>query len=271
VHEPFSSISFYIAAHADDWQLFMQPNVYHDLINSAKKVVFIITTAGDAGADESYWQAREEGSNSSIRFCLAPRICLNEYSDSANFNGHPIHYCSINDSTSYFLRLPDGNLDSKGFEKYNRESLPKLKYRQINKITAVDKSTTYDGWEDFCSTLQSIILSESMQIPNILLNYLNPDTNANPNDHPDHIATGLATRNIPSICTLLQNLFVGYSVNNSKSKLSEADLFWKAGMFGAYEKTVFDLSGYSTLREGLEIYNKWCASPANFITINPVS
>lgn len=267
-YQPFISCSFYVVAHADDWQLFMQPNVYKDLINQHKKIIFIVTTAGDAGDDKIYWSAREEGSKSSIRFCLAPRFPLNKYSDSGNFNGHQIHYSVINNSTSYFLRLPDGNLDSKGFQKYNYENLTDLKNKKISKITAVDRSATYHSWEDFFTTLQTIILSESADIKDISVNYLNPDKEANPDDHPDHIATGQAVHQMISIFAFIQNLFVGYSSNNSENKLSETDLFWKAGMFAAYEKTVFDISGYSTLGEGLQIYNKWCVSGAKFITIN---
>ncbi len=267
--QAFTSCSFYIIAHPDDWQLFMQPNVYNDLINQTKKVIFIITTAGDAGFEETYWRAREEGSKSSIRFCLAPRSPINQDSGVGNFNGHRIQYSFINNTKSYFLRLPDGNLDSKGFENYNGESLPKLKYAKIIKITAIDKSTSYNGWEDFCTTLEAIILHESAEIPDISLNYLNPDKVANPDDHPDHSATGQAVTQIASSSIFIQNLFVGYSVNNVENNLSETDLFWKAGMFAAYEKTVFDLSGYSTLREGLEIYNKWCVSGAKYIIVNP--
>lgn len=269
MNHPLSGISFYVVAHADDWQLFMQPNVYRDLIDGHIKVIFIITTAGDAGNGQSYWRAREEGSNSSRRFCLAPRSSLSEDSDFGNFNEHQVHYSVINNTTSYFLRLPDGNMDGKGFEKYHYESLPKLKDGQIPKITAVDTSTIYHSWEDLCKTIEAIILYESAEIPDITLNYLNPDTVANPDDHSDHRATGQAIQQIPSTGTMIQNLFIGYSVNNAENKLSQDDLFWKAGMFAAYEKTVFDLSGYSTLREGLEIYNKWCLSAAKFITVDP--
>ena len=63
LHHPvhFEKISFYVVAHADDWQLFMHPNVHADFIAPQCKVVFIITTAGDAGKGERYWLAREEG------------------------------------------------------------------------------------------------------------------------------------------------------------------------------------------------------------------
>lgn len=269
MNQPFSRISFYIVAHADDWLLFMQPHVYQDLIDAHIKVVFIITTAGDAGSDERYWHAREEGSKSSIRFCLAPRFSLTESSDVGNFNGHQICYSTIYHTASYFLRLPDGNLDSNGFEKYNHESLPRLRDIETAKITAADRSTTYHSWEDFYKTIEAIILYESAEIPEIYLNCLNPDKVENPDDHPDHVATGHAIQQVASGSTFIQNLFVGYSVNNLDNKLTDNDLFWKAAMFAAYEKTVFDLSGYSTLREDLEIYNKWCVSAAKFITIKP--
>jgi hypothetical protein len=269
VNQSSRGISFYIVAHADDWQLFMQPNVYRDLINVNLKVIFIVTTAGDAGNDETYWRAREEGSKSSIRLCLAPRSSLSEHSQFGNFNEHRVYYSVINNTTSYFLRLPDGNLDSKGFEKYHFESLPKLKDGQIAKITAVDQSTTYHGWEDLCTTIKAIILYESAEVGDVTLNYLNPDNVANPDDHADHRATGQAIQQISSAGTSIQKLFVGYSVNNTENNLTENHLFWKAGMFAAYEKTVFDLSGYSTLREGLDIYNRWCLSAAKFITVDP--
>ncbi len=54
--------SFYVVAHPDNWQLFMNPNAYHSVKNEDEKTVFIHATAGDAGAGmgkENYTQARE--------------------------------------------------------------------------------------------------------------------------------------------------------------------------------------------------------------------
>ena len=42
-------VSFYFAAHQDDWQLFMNPSAFQDVIGNAAKTVFIHVTAGDAG------------------------------------------------------------------------------------------------------------------------------------------------------------------------------------------------------------------------------
>ncbi len=268
-NEQFTKISFYVVAHADDWQLFMQPNAYNDLVAPGSKVVFIVTTAGDAGAGETYWLAREEGSKSSLRFCLAPLAALSESSGTKEFNQHTINYWSVNNATCYFLRLPDGNLKGNGFSLYHYSSLLKFRGGQIFTITAMDNSATYNSWSDFYITLQTIIQCESQNILHIWINYLNPDTCTNPNDHTDHITTGQAIQDMTIISTLRQALYVGYSVSNVQKNLPLTDLFWKAGMFVAYEKAVFDSSGYSTLQESVSTYLRWCLSSANFITTDP--
>jgi hypothetical protein len=53
------SITFFIVAHMDDWQLFINPNVSWELSNKENKVVFIYTTGNDAGGDKALgWQMR---------------------------------------------------------------------------------------------------------------------------------------------------------------------------------------------------------------------
>lgn len=267
--EQFTKISFYVVAHADDWQLFMQPNAYNDLVAPGSKVVFIITTAGDAGAGETFWLAREEGSKSSIRFCLQPLEALSESVGTREFNKHTINYWTANNATCYFLRLPDGNLYGNGFSQNHYQSLSKFRGEEISAITALDNSTTYKSWPDFYTTLQSIIKSECQGISEIMINYLNPNTDTNPNDHKDHIATGQAIQDMTLISTIKQTLYVGYSVSNNKENLNLTGLFWKSGMFSAYEKAVYDNSGYSTLGESVPTYLSWCLSSAEFITADP--
>jgi GlcNAc-PI de-N-acetylase len=269
-HKPsqqFAKISFYIVAHADDWQLFMHPHVYNDLIAPDCKVIFIITTAGDAGLGEKYWAAREEGSKSSIRFCLAPLFVLSESNGRKEFNSHAVHYWSINNTTSYFLRLPDGNLDGSGFEACNFQSLFKLKSGQVNAITAIDNSATYSNWLEVVTTIESMISFESRGLSNIWIHYLNPDIAINRGDHPDHFTTGHAIQSMTSITALHQLLFVGYDLSSIQEPLPLTDLFWKAGMFAVYEKAVYDFCGYSTLQENTDVYARWCCSRPAFIEI----
>lgn len=267
--EPIARISFYIVAHADDWQLFMQPNAYNDLVAPGGKVVFIITTAGDAGNGANYWRAREEGLKSSVRFCLAPLQTLSEADGEKLFNSHMVHYWLVNNAVCYFLRLPDGGLDGKGFSQNNNQSLSGLRVGYTDTITAIDQSTTYYQWLDFYTTLQAIILEESAGLSNIHINYQNPDVSANPHDHPDHIATGQAIQAMPCIYCWRQSVFVGYNSRQTGEKLPPENLFWKAGMFAAYEKAVYDAGGYSTLREDASVYLEWCIRSATFSAINP--
>ena len=62
---------FFVSAHQDDWQLFMNPNLYESIKSEEDTTVIIHTTAGDAGAgmgNDAYYKAREEGSLASVRF-----------------------------------------------------------------------------------------------------------------------------------------------------------------------------------------------------------
>ena len=265
----FNKISFYVVAHADDWQLFMHPTVYADLVATDCKVVFIITTAGDAGMGDNYWPAREEGLKSSIRFCLAPHSVLSESSGKKTFNNHSVHYWSVNNTTSYFLRLPDGNLDGSAFSSRNFQSLARFKSGEINAVNSIDNATTYHNWKEFINSVDSIISMEKRDLSNGWIHYLNPDETINPGDHSDHVMTGRAIQSMPSIATLHQVLFVGYSVSDVHDDRPVTDLFWKAGMLAAYEKAVYDLCGYSTLRENPGLYVKWCCSRPKFLMILP--
>lgn len=263
----FNKICFYAVPHADDWQLFMQPNVYIDIIDPACKVVFLIITAGDAGKEDSYWLAREEGVKSSIRYCLAPRYQISEACGKETFNDHVIQYWSLNNIITYFFRIPDGNLDGSGFAACNFQSLFKLKAGDINFITAVDHSSTYHNWRDFIDTIESIINVEGQGISERWINYLNPDIACNPGDHLDHLTLGHAIQEMKMITTLHQQLFVGYSMNRIPDILSLENLFWKAGMLAVYEKAVYDFCRYSTLRENMDLYESWCCSGPKCKTI----
>src|SRR5258705_13224217 len=55
-----TSSAMYIAAHEDDTLLFQSPSILQD-IQSGRCVRTVFLTAGDAGLDQSYWEAREEG------------------------------------------------------------------------------------------------------------------------------------------------------------------------------------------------------------------
>src|SRR6185312_7285734 len=68
-------VSFYFAAHEDDWQLFMNPSAFQDVTGGAAKTVFVHVTAGDAGLGTGlagrkhpFYLARENGAEDAVRF-----------------------------------------------------------------------------------------------------------------------------------------------------------------------------------------------------------
>ena len=69
-------VSFYFAAHEDDWQLFMNPSAFEDVIAGAAKTVFMHMSPpampGSApargGRKHPYYLARENGAEQAVRF-----------------------------------------------------------------------------------------------------------------------------------------------------------------------------------------------------------
>jgi hypothetical protein len=267
--QAFEKVAFYIVAHADDWQLFFYPDLAKEFHTSNCKVVFIITTAGDAGMGEHFWQAREEGSKSSIRFCLAPFSAIEETVGLRTVNGHAINCSVINNTTSYFLRLPDGNLDGSGFASTGYNTLATFERGKTTHIETVDGGAVYNGWLDLVSTIESIIHIETEKKIVAVLNYLNPCQLSNPNDHADHASTGRAIQAMQAEHTFHQRLFTGYNLPNCGNLLEHNDIFWKAGMMAAYEKAVFDSCGYSTFKEDVDVYSKWCTHASTFTEVLP--
>lgn len=261
---PFSNTIFYIVAHADDWQLFMNPETCSDLISPENKVVFIITTAGDAGKGEVYWRAREAGMKASIVYYLSPRQPIHCSEGISNINGQPISILTINQTISYFLRLPDGGVTGEGFKENEYQNLQKLENGQISSLSALDGSCTLPSWEAFRDLLRNILLIESgNSAGKRWIKFLDPDAQHNPLDHADHQSTGRALLTLKNLQGFRKVFFKGYG-NACTKELSSEEIFWKAGMFAAYEKAVFDKTGYSTLAENIQLYQKWITHKPEF-------
>lgn len=200
----YPSTTFYVAAHEDDWQLFMQPNAFNDAQSSSVKVVFIYLTAGDAGCAAGciqndgvtpYYAARENGAMRAARFVGtrpdgAPATAIQS---TLFVNGHWIVRRRFNNTFSWFLRLPDGNGGGGGFSGTGNVSLRKLYTGEIGSITDVTGLTTYFGWSDLVATLERIVAFEATGSTNVWVNVQDPDTIVNSGDHSDHTYTGTAS------------------------------------------------------------------------------
>ena len=260
---------FYIVPHADDWQLFMQPNAYND-IQTGKRVVFIMVTAGDAGLGEQYWKAREKGCVNSILYCLATSGDCVVTNGVKTLLNESITYTSINNVIIYFLRLPDGNIDGSGFAANGSQSLYNLKFNNQRALNKLDQRSGYENWQEIANILNAIICEECKN-DDVIIHYLNPDTSININDHNDHICVGNIIQQMPIIEKCDRFLYRGYSNNQSLDNLSESESFWKTGMFAAYEKTVYEMAGYSTIKEDPIKYVQWCSCKNDYIRINRLS
>ena len=144
-------VEFFVQAHQDDWQLFLGDRAA-GAVPTASKLVFVYTTAGDAGTSNTagYWQARERAVQASIDSMTPASAwsCANQ-----TLNGHVIARCVKGSVVSYYMRLPDGNGTGQGYPPVNG-SLGRLRSGAIASLSAKDGSTTYTSWSDLVSTFQ---------------------------------------------------------------------------------------------------------------------
>ena len=193
-------VSFYFAAHEDDWQLFMNPSAFQDVIDGAAKTIFIHMTAGDAGLGigwggrkHPFYLARENGAEAAIRFMAdADDIPAERGSEHRTFNGHAIYRVAYRNTVSYFLRVPDGNPLGSGYYDTGFQSLKRLAGGTVDRLYAVDGSTVYHGWGDLTATLRKIVDFERGQAAAVQFNVAELDARINPDDHSDHLMTARA-------------------------------------------------------------------------------
>ena len=193
-------VSFYFAAHEDDWQLFMNPSAFQDVLDGASKTVFVHVTAGDAGLGtgqgnrkQPYYLARENGAREAIRFMADTDHEPSVRNESrVTLNTHRVFRIAYRNTVSYFLRVPDGNIKGEGFEDTGFQSLLRLHKGAMTTMTAVDGSTVYRGWDDLVRTVRAIVDAERGSASLVQINVAETDQSINPDDHADHLMTAQA-------------------------------------------------------------------------------
>jgi hypothetical protein len=217
----YTSTSFYIIAHQDDWQYFMGINASHDLKNPQTKVVFIYITAGDAcqgtGTCSSgfpYFASREEGAKNSVLVASEPERHPDSFpSASPNtirwIDGHAISTWQSGNALMYFLRLPDGRAHGENFSRNSCSLNPAdssyinlFRRKQFQKLSDICGLTAYHGWNELAMTISAILLSEFKGCSCILHTHeFSPSINIG--THVDHRESGLladfAGRKIPGM------------------------------------------------------------------------
>lgn len=219
-------VSFYFAAHEDDWQLFMNPSAFQDVIGAAAKTVFVHLTAGDAGLGAGmggrkhpFYLARENGAEAAIRFMADADAAPGErVAAPMSFNGHPIYRVSYRNTVSYFLRAPDGNASGAGYAETGFQSLKRLATGENNTLRAIDGSATYEGWDDLVATLRAIITYERGGARLIQVNVAETDKRINPLDHADHLMTAKAALDAVKEASCVRKV---YYVDYASSRLPQ--------------------------------------------------
>jgi hypothetical protein len=233
-------VSFYFAAHEDDWQLFMNPSAFQDVINGAAKTVFVHVTAGDAGLGvgrggrkHPFYLARENGAESAIRFMAdADTTPAERVAAPMTFNGHTIYRVSYRNTVSYFLRVPDGHPSGDGYYETGFESLKRLSSGENDVLRAVDGSTTYHGWSDLVKTVRAIVDYERGHAARVQLNVAELNTRINPNDHSDPLMTAKAALDAVKDLSCVRRVFyVDYASSQLPENLSAEQRDMESSVF----------------------------------------
>ena len=258
------TVSFYFGAHEDDWQLFMNPNAYHDVHRPSTKVVFIYFTAGDAGAglgnagrSQPYYLARESGAKLSAKFLAdaardTPVIALNAV---GSYAGHSISKWIYGNTTSYFLRLPDGNPQGTGYNTTGFQTLKRLRDKLINGIAAIDSSTTYQNWNDLTSTVRALIDHERGNASSVWVNLPDTDTAKNKGDHQDHQHVARSVLDAIKDLSFINKLFyLNYVTADLPENMNATDREIEAATFGAL---VAGVTAYDHISPFDRLHRSW--------------
>jgi LmbE family N-acetylglucosaminyl deacetylase len=237
-------VVFYIGAHQDDWQLFMSPQAYNDLVTPDTTVIFIYTTAGDAGEAPGWRRGRSAGAISSIQFAKRQPIAAASPTP-VEVHGHTLPCYSIANTRSYYLDLPDGNMDGHGFSATGRQSLQHLHEGSTLAIDSlVDEATyatSYLSWHDLVATLRALMDTEVADAAGEqFVHILDPRVSR----HSDHRLTGMAVSEaVADDARYRLAMYEEYVIPDKEPNVNGLDLILKSGLYLFYAQTAFEYSG----------------------------
>ena len=243
----------FVVAHQDDWQLFLGDVVAARAASGP--TAFIYLTAGDDGRDSSYWLVREKAALRSTRIALGAKGRGEFVCGVINVRTHSIRQCTLGDSKSFFLRLPDGKRNGAGFSRYGNQSMRKLRAQKISGITAVDGSTTYNGWNDLAATVAELIDASATESTTV--HTTDPSVAVNPHDHFDHRMTGMMIQNLSNREPGRTRYYVGYALSSRAPNRSNDQVRAKTALFLAYDEEIQRVNPeWSAYREHPAFYSQ---------------
>jgi LmbE family N-acetylglucosaminyl deacetylase len=258
------SVSAFVVAHPDDWQLFMG-DVAFDQVSTGQTVVFLYLTSGGADRRDEYWRARERGANAST-FAAAnwrqqtPAEGANSECAAARVSEHEVVRCTYRNTRSVFLRLPDGDFKGSGFAQTRSQALAKLHSANGARLDTVDSSTVYVSWADLRTTVQTLLASELADAAGgaRTIHTHDPDAGHNPDDHSDHTFTGNLVREIAAALGAEVTYYAGYDIANRPANLTVDRVMSKSAVFLAYERQILLANrGWSAYQSAPAEYSAW--------------
>jgi len=217
---------------------------------------FVYLTAGDEGRDSTYWETRERAALASTH--VAAGLVGRSDSNSCAaivVRQHEIRRCSVGNTDSFFLRLPDGRRNGAGFSRYHNQSMRRLLARKITAITAVDGSATYQGWDDLVSTVGELV--DDTSDLTALVHTTDPSVAVNPHDHFDHRMAGLLIAELRKRENLAVRYYVGYALATRADNRSNEQARVKTAIFLAYDQEMMRVNkNWSAYREHPAFYSE---------------
>lgn len=244
-------LEVFVVAHADDWQLFMG-DVLVSALRQRHPVLAIVTSAGDAGRGAEFWRTREAAAVASMQAAQAlagpasvtPRCVPWPVPAAApRVGARVVHVCRGDETSTAFLRLPDGRPDGSGFAAHGFRSLQKLASTGLGPLTALDSSGSYVSVSDLAETVATIVRSHQRPGMGVQLHTHDPDVLANPLDHADHRVTGRIAMEAGRRLRATVTLYAGYSNVRRADNLSPEAAAWKAYCFVQYDRTMMTVHG----------------------------
>ncbi|HEV7388493.1 MAG TPA: PIG-L family deacetylase [Gemmatimonadaceae bacterium] len=233
VSNPIANRDIFIVAHQDDWQLFMG-DVASRILKAGLPARFVYLTAGDDGRDSLYWQTRE---HAALRSTAVAAGRINPELDEIQCSTvmvmeHAVRKCSLGDTESYFLRLPDGKRNGTGFARYSHQSMRSLRGKKIEAITTVDGAATYQGWPDLVATVEELVDAGGA---GVVVHTTDPSIAANPHDHFDHRMAGLLVEDLRRRHPIGARYYAGYALATRAANRSNSEAREKTAIFLAYD------------------------------------
>jgi LmbE family N-acetylglucosaminyl deacetylase len=248
-----SLVDVAVIAHQDDWQLFMG-DVLTQRLRSGNRGVFVYLTAGDDGRDSTYWRTRERAALQSTRIAAGIPVTEPFVCSTVPIREHSIRKCTLGNTESYFLRLPDGKRDGKGFALYGYRSLRKLRSNPASELSAIDASATYRGWADLMATVGAITDLDS---PAVTIHTSDPSIARNPHDHFDHRMAGLLVADLRKQHPMGAMYYVGYALSTRAVNRSTAQTQAKTVLLLAYDREMTAVNrNWSAYQEHRAFYSE---------------